>query len=51
MYKITCIIIEDEKPAQEVLRSFIAKAEWITLSAVFGDAIEAIDYLKKMMSM
>lgn len=47
MYKITCIIIEDEKPAQEVLRSFIAKAEWITLSAVFGDAIEAIDYLKK----
>jgi DNA-binding LytR/AlgR family response regulator len=47
MYKITCIIIEDEKPAQEVLRSFIAKAEWITLGAVFGDAIEAIDYLKK----
>ncbi len=47
MYKINCIIIEDEKPAQEVLRSFIAKAEWITLSAVFGDAIDAIDYLKK----
>jgi two-component system, LytTR family, response regulator len=47
MLKLTCIIIEDEKPAQEVLRSFITRTEWITLSAVFGDPIEAIDFLKK----
>lgn len=47
MTKMTCIIIEDEKPAQEVLKSFIAKTEWISLVAEFGDAIEALDFLKK----
>jgi DNA-binding LytR/AlgR family response regulator len=47
MADITCIIIEDEKPAQEVLRSFIGKAEWIALRAVFDDAVTALDYLKK----
>ena len=47
MPKVNCIIIEDEKPAQEVLKSFIAKTEWIHLSAVFGDAVEAMDFLKK----
>jgi two-component system, LytTR family, response regulator len=47
MPKMNCIIIEDEKPAQEVLKSFIAKAEWIHLQAVFGDGIEALDFLKK----
>lgn len=47
MSTITCIIIEDEKPAQEVLRSYIEKIEWVTLAEVFGDAIGAMDYLKK----
>lgn len=47
MSKLTCIIIEDEKPAQEVLKAFIAKTEWINLLGVFGDAISAIDYLKR----
>ncbi|HEU5292400.1 MAG TPA: LytTR family DNA-binding domain-containing protein [Cyclobacteriaceae bacterium] len=47
MAKLNCIIIEDEKPAQEVLKSFIAKTEWINLSGVFGDAVEALDFLKK----
>lgn len=47
MAKVNCIIIEDEKPAQEVLKSFILKTEWIQLSAVFGDAVEAMDFLKK----
>src|SRR5688572_23173907 len=47
MAKLNCIIIEDEKPAQEVLKSFIAKTEWINLLAVFGDAIAALDFLKK----
>jgi two-component system, LytTR family, response regulator len=46
MSKITCIIIEDEKPAQEVLKSYINKAEWIELAATFGDAIHALDFLK-----
>jgi DNA-binding LytR/AlgR family response regulator len=47
MVKLTCIIIEDEKPAQEVLKSFISRVEWIHLAAVFGDAVEALDFLKK----
>lgn len=47
MPTITCIIIEDEKPAQEVLRSYIERIEWVTLAEVFGDAIGALDYLKK----
>ena len=47
MAKVNCIIIEDERPAQEVLKSFIAKTEWIYLAAVFNDAVEAMDFLKK----
>ncbi|MBI1769706.1 MAG: response regulator transcription factor [Bacteroidetes bacterium] len=46
MNKIQCIIIEDEKPAQEVLQSFLARTEWIDLKATFDDAISALDYLK-----
>lgn len=47
MPDITCIVIEDEKPAQEVLKSFLQKTEWIKLAAVFDDAVSALDYLKK----
>jgi two-component system LytT family response regulator len=45
MAKVKCIIIEDEKPAQEVVKSFVSRIEWIDLRAVFGDAIAALDYL------
>jgi DNA-binding LytR/AlgR family response regulator len=47
MQKTTCIIIEDEMPAQEVLRSYIDKTEWLKLTGVFGDAMEALDALQK----
>jgi two-component system, LytTR family, response regulator len=47
MHSMNCIIIEDEKPAQEILKSFIAKTEWINLVATFDDAVEALDFLKK----
>jgi len=47
MHRITCIIIEDEVPAQEILRSFIARTEWLHVLSVFSDAIEAIDFLKR----
>jgi two-component system LytT family response regulator len=45
MAKVHCIIIEDEKPAQEVVKSFLSRIEWIELRAVFGDAVAALDYL------
>lgn len=47
MSKINCIVIEDEMPAQELLKSFIAKAEWLSLAGTFCDALEALDFLKK----
>lgn len=47
MPAIRCIVIEDEKPAQEVLKSFIARTDWLSLLAVFEDAVGAMDYLKK----
>lgn len=47
MHKITCVIIEDERPAQEVLRKYISKIEWLELIAVFDDAISSIDFLRK----
>jgi DNA-binding LytR/AlgR family response regulator len=46
MAKINCIIIEDEAPAQDVLTTYISKTDWLSLSAVFEDAITAMDYLK-----
>lgn len=45
MNKIQCIIIEDERPAQEILKSFLSRVEWIELKGVFDDAISAIEYL------
>ncbi|GHN00632.1 DNA-binding response regulator [Cytophagales bacterium WSM2-2] len=45
MNKIQCIIIEDEKPAQEILKSFLSRVEWIELKGTFDDAIAALDYL------
>ena len=47
MARMNCIIIEDEKPAQEVLKSFITRTEWLQVIGVFGDAVEALDFLKK----
>src|SRR5690554_5611621 len=46
MHKIQCIIIEDEKPAQEVLMSLISRVDSIKLKATFEDAVTALDYLK-----
>lgn len=46
MIRITCVILEDEVPAQEVLKSFIAKVEWLELRGVFNDALEALEFFK-----
>lgn len=47
MTPLRCIIIEDEKPAQEVLKSYLAKVESVTLLSAFGDAMSAMDFLKR----
>lgn len=47
MSNLTCIVIEDEKPAQGVLTSYIQKTDWLKLISVFDDAIAALDFLKR----
>jgi two-component system LytT family response regulator len=46
MEKVSCLIIEDEKPAQDILRTFVGKTDWLSLSGVFNDAVDALDYLR-----
>lgn len=47
MMKVNCILIEDEKPAQDVLRGYIEKTDWLSLVGTFGDAIAAMDFMKR----
>ena len=43
---ISCIIIEDQAPAQRVLKKYIQDVGTLELKAVFSNAIEALEYLK-----
>lgn len=43
---IRCIIIEDQPPAQRVLKKFIADMGNMDLKATFADALQAMDFLK-----
>ncbi|WP_425236112.1 LytR/AlgR family response regulator transcription factor [Ulvibacterium sp.] len=44
---MNCIIIEDQPPAQRILKKFIADVGTLTLKEVFSDAISAMEFLKK----
>lgn len=43
--KISCIIIEDEFPAQEKLTEFVSQVPFLELLAVYSNAIQAIERL------
>jgi DNA-binding LytR/AlgR family response regulator len=43
---MNCIIIEDQPPAQRILKKFIADVGTLTLKGVFSDAILAMEFLK-----
>lgn len=43
---LRCIIIEDQPPAQRVLKKFIADIGNLDLKATFADALQAMDFLK-----
>lgn len=43
---IRCIIIEDQPPAQRVLKKYIGDMENMVLKATFADALQAMDFLK-----
>jgi two-component system LytT family response regulator len=45
--KLKCLIIDDEPMALDILRDYIEKVPFLELSAVFRDAIKALDYLRE----
>ncbi|MBI3195668.1 MAG: response regulator transcription factor [Ignavibacteriae bacterium] len=47
MFKITCIIIEDEPLAVKVLSDYILQVPFLDLQGTFKDAILATDYLQE----
>jgi DNA-binding LytR/AlgR family response regulator len=44
---ISCIVLEDEEPAQMLMRHYFNQIPEVNLLDVFGNAIEAADFLKK----
>lgn len=43
---MNCIIIEDQPPAQRILKKYIADIGTLQLRATFSDALQAMDFLK-----
>lgn len=43
----TCLIIEDQPPAQRILETYIAEVEQLKLLGTYNDALSALDFLKK----
>ena len=43
---MTCIIVEDQPPAQRILKKYIEDLGTLELKAVFPDALQAMEYLK-----
>lgn len=43
---INCIIIEDQSPAQRILKKYIQDVETLELQASFSNAIQALEFLK-----
>ncbi len=45
--KINCIIIEDEPLAQKLIEDYISQVEFLKLSGIFTNPVEAVPFLKK----
>jgi DNA-binding LytR/AlgR family response regulator len=43
---MNCIIIEDQPPAQRILKKYIEDTGYLKLKGTFSDAIQAIEFLK-----
>ena len=43
---ISCIIIEDQSPAQRILKRYIKEVDTLQLQATFSNAIQALEFLK-----
>lgn len=44
---ISCIIIEDQAPAQRLLKTYINQVDFLELEGVFSNAIDALQYLNE----
>lgn len=44
--RLSCIIVEDQPPAQRILKKFIDETVNLELSATFSDGLAAMDFLK-----
>lgn len=44
---MTCIIIEDQPPAQRILKKYIEDLGTLELKAIFSDPLQALDYLRQ----
>ncbi|MBX2871522.1 MAG: response regulator transcription factor [Saprospiraceae bacterium] len=42
----TCLIIEDQPPAQRILETYIAEMDQLQLVGIFNDALSALEFLK-----
>ncbi len=47
MKKLTCIIVEDEPFAQQLLSDYIKKTDFLELSATFNNGISALSFLEE----
>ena len=45
--KISCLVVDDEPPALEVLKNYIASVHSLVLAATCIDAVEALNFLQK----
>lgn len=45
--KIRCLIIDDELPAREILKKYIAKVTFLDLTGTCSNAVEALSFLQK----
>jgi len=43
---MNCIIIEDQPPAQRILKKYIADTGTLALKGIFSDALQAVEFLK-----
>jgi DNA-binding LytR/AlgR family response regulator len=43
---INCIIIEDQPPAQRILKKYIGEVDTLQLQATFSNAIQALEFIK-----
>ena len=43
--RLTCIIVEDQPPAQRILKKFIEETKSLELTATFANAIDAMEFM------